>query len=165
MAGTRPAMTMGKPMPNAFDFANPPFDRLVPQERETLRKALDIAYFRPGETVIASGVPVEAFYVVIKGFVEERAGEEPVALLGPKDSFDSRALVQGHAGNAFVAREETLCYVLPEAVARDLIRGQPALRFILLPGPVAQAGRHRARGRGQPRRRPDARAGVGPEAL
>src|SRR3954469_18621151 len=82
-------------MPNAFDFANPPFDRLAPQELETLRKVLDIAYFRPGETVIASGVPVEALYVVIKGFVEERAGDEPVALLGPKDSFDSRALVAG----------------------------------------------------------------------
>jgi CBS domain-containing protein len=112
-------------MPNAFDFSNPPFDRLAPQERETLRKALDIAYFRPGETVIASGVPVEALYIVIKGFVEERAGDEPVALLGPKDAFDSRALVQGRTGNAFVAREETLCYVLPEAVARDLIQANP----------------------------------------
>ena len=40
-------------MPNAFDAANAPFDRLTSQEVETLRAALDIGYFRPGETIIA----------------------------------------------------------------------------------------------------------------
>jgi signal-transduction protein with cAMP-binding, CBS, and nucleotidyltransferase domain len=39
-------------MPKAFDAGNPPFDRLTPQEVETLRAALDIAYFRPGETIM-----------------------------------------------------------------------------------------------------------------
>jgi signal-transduction protein with cAMP-binding, CBS, and nucleotidyltransferase domain len=36
-------------MPKAFDAENPPFDRLTPHEIETLRAALDIAHFRPGE--------------------------------------------------------------------------------------------------------------------
>ncbi len=112
-------------MPNAFDAQNPPFDRLTPQEVETLRRALDIGYFRPGEAIIAQGVAAEALYVVIKGVVEERAGEELVALLGPKDAFDSRALVQGQSGNGFFAREETLCYLLPRAVALDLIQNNP----------------------------------------
>ena len=112
-------------MPNAFDPNNPPFDRLSPQELETLRRALDIEYYRPNETIIAHGVPAEALYVVIKGIVEERSGDELIALLGPKDSFDSRALVQGQSGNAFVAREETLCYRLPRPVALQLIQANP----------------------------------------
>ena len=39
-------------MPKAFDFNNPPFDRLTPSEAETLRATLDIAYFRPNEAII-----------------------------------------------------------------------------------------------------------------
>ncbi|MEA2777705.1 MAG: hypothetical protein QOF90_3111 [Acetobacteraceae bacterium] len=112
-------------MPNAFDRQNPPFDRLTPQELETLRRALDIGYYRPGETIIAQGAPAEALYIVIKGVVEERAVDELVGLLGPKDSFDSRALVQGRSNHSFVTREETLCYLLPGAVALDLIQANP----------------------------------------
>lgn len=112
-------------MPNAFDAQNPPFDRLTPLEIETLRRALDIGYFRPGEIIIGGGVRAEALHVVIKGAVEERAGDELIALLGPKDSFDSRALVQGQAGHDFLAREETLCYLLPRAVALNLIQRNP----------------------------------------
>jgi CBS domain-containing protein len=112
-------------MPNAFDPQNPPFDRLTPQELETLRRAVDIGYYRPNEVIIAPGVPAEALYVVIKGAVEERSADELIALRGPKDSFDSHALVQGQSGHAFVAREETLCYMLPRAVALELIQANP----------------------------------------
>ncbi|VFU16451.1 putative nucleotidyltransferase substrate binding domain-containing protein [Methylocella tundrae] len=112
-------------LPNAFDEQNPPFDRLTSQEIETVRRALDIAYFRPGETIIAQGEPSEALYVIIKGVVEERAGREVLSLLGPKDSFDSRALVQGRASHEFLAREETLCYLLPGKAALGLIQSNP----------------------------------------
>ena len=112
-------------MPNAFDPNNPPFDRLTGPEMETLRKALDIGYFRPGEVIVAQGAPAEALHVVIKGVVEERDGEEVTALLGPKDCFDGRALVQGRSGSAFAAREETLCYLLPRQVALNLIQANP----------------------------------------
>ena len=33
--------------------------------------------------------------------------------------------MQGQSRNAFVAREETLCYLLPKAVALDLIQANP----------------------------------------
>jgi CBS domain-containing protein len=109
-------------MPKAFDLNNPPFDRLTPNEAETLRASLDIAYFRPNEAIIAQDVLANAFYVVIKGTVEERDEAGLLALLGPKDSFDSRALVHGQGGHAFVAREETLCYVIPKTVTLKLIQ-------------------------------------------
>jgi CBS domain-containing protein len=112
-------------MPNVFDATDPPFDRLTPQEVATLRAALDIAYFRPGETIIAQNAPANALFVVIKGTVEERDGGDLQALLGPKDSFDSRALVHGKSGHAFVAREETLCYTCPKGVTLGLIQANP----------------------------------------
>src|SRR5215813_11122293 len=87
-------------MPQAFDAHNPPFDRLDSQEIEQLRAA----------------------HVIIKGSVEERDGEELDAVLGPKESFDARALVHGAAGAAFVAAEETLCYLAPKPLILDLIR-------------------------------------------
>ena len=112
-------------MPKAFDATNPPFDRLTSQEVETLRAALDISYFRPGETIIAQDTPANALYTVIKGTVEERDGSGLLALLGPKDSFDSRALVHGKSGHAFVAREETLCYLAPRGTTLGLIQSNP----------------------------------------
>jgi CBS domain-containing protein len=112
-------------MPSVFDATNPPFDRLTSPEVETLRAALDIAYFRPGETIIAQNAPASALFVVIKGTVEERDGGDLQALLGPKDSFDSRALVHGKSGHAFVAREETLCYTCPKGVTIGLIQSNP----------------------------------------
>jgi len=112
-------------MPDAFDPRNPPFDRLSHQEIGTLTAALDIGYFRPGETIIALGHGADHLHVVIKGQVEERDGDEIEAVLGVNESFDARALVHGSAGARFVAAEETLCYLAPKAVILDLIRRNP----------------------------------------
>ncbi len=112
-------------MPKSFDASNPPFDRLLPREIDLLRATLDIAYFRPGETLIAQDAPSESLFVVIKGTVEERDGDELVALLGPKDSFDSRAIVQGTSAHAFVARTETLAYLAPKETTLRLIDENP----------------------------------------
>ena len=112
-------------MPKAFDTSNPPFDRLTPNEAESLRSALDIAYFRPGEAIIARDASASALYVVIKGTVEERDDASLLALLGPKDTFDSRALVHDKSKHGFVARDETLCYVIPRKLALDLTQANP----------------------------------------
>lgn len=109
-------------MPQTFDPHNPPFDRLSHQQIEELRAALDIGYFRPGETIVAHGKPSDTLHVIIKGSVEERDGDELEAVLGPKESFDARALVHGAAGASFVAAEETLCYLAPKELILDLIR-------------------------------------------
>jgi CBS domain-containing protein len=109
-------------MPQAFDAHNPPFDRLTHQEIVELRAVLDIGYFRPGETIIEQGQPSDLLHVIIKGSVEERDGGELEAILGPKDSFDARALVHGAAGARFLAAEETLCYLAPKQLILDLIR-------------------------------------------
>ena len=112
-------------MAQSFDITQAPFDRLTPDEIEILRGSLDVAYFRPNETIIAEGAAPEGLYIVIKGCVEERAQGELMGLLGPKDFFDSRALVQGAGVSAFIAREETLCSLAPRADLLRLINGNP----------------------------------------
>jgi CBS domain-containing protein len=109
-----------------FDTANPPFDRLTHQESEELRAGLDIGYFAPEEVIIAQGHSSDWLHVVIKGSVEVRDGSTVPTVLGPKDSFDSRALVHGAAGENFVAAEETLCHLIPRHIVLDLIHRNAA---------------------------------------
>ena len=75
-------------------------------------------------------------------------GDELVSLRGPGDCFDSRALVQGGGSNAFFAREETLCNLLPRDVSAEAHQPQSALRRVLLSRHFAQARRRGARRRG-----------------
>jgi CBS domain-containing protein len=112
-------------MAQHFDVRNAPFDRLTADEADVVRDALDIAYFRPNETIVGRGAAPDSLFIVIKGLVEERDGDDLVALRGPGDAFDSRALVQGGASHAFVAREETLCNLLPRDLTLRLINQNP----------------------------------------
>jgi signal-transduction protein with cAMP-binding, CBS, and nucleotidyltransferase domain len=112
-------------MPQSFDSHNPPFDRLTHDEISALRATLDIGYFRPGEVIVERGGSSEHLHVIIKGAVEERDGDAVEAVLGPKESFDARAVVHGAAGARFIAAEETLCYLAPQATIRALIQRNP----------------------------------------
>jgi CBS domain-containing protein len=112
-------------MAHPFEAKNAPFDRLTAEELNAVRDALDIVYFRPNETIVGRDKAPDSLFIIIKGLVEERDGDDLVALRGPGDAFDSRALVQGGGSNAFVAREETLCNVLPRDVTLRLISQNP----------------------------------------
>lgn len=109
-----------------FDAANPPFDRLTHQEMEEIQVSLDVAYFSPGEIIVRQASASKHLHVVLKGLVESRGVQGVQAVLGPKDSFDSRALVHESAGENFVAVEETLCFMVPRDVILRLIRRNPA---------------------------------------
>ncbi|HEX2136268.1 MAG TPA: DUF294 nucleotidyltransferase-like domain-containing protein [Microvirga sp.] len=108
-----------------FDATSPPFDRLSHQETEELTAALDIGYYRPGEIIVQQGRASDLLHVVIKGSVEARDGDSLQGVLGPKDSFDSRAVVHGAAGEDYVAAEETLCYLVPRDLLLNLVRRNP----------------------------------------
>ena len=109
-----------------FDALNPPFDRLTHAETEALRGAVDIGYFAPGSVIVERGGSSEFLHVIIKGAVAEKIGEETQALLGPKDTFDSEAVVHGSASASFVAEEETLCYLLPRVLILELVQKNQA---------------------------------------
>ena len=108
-----------------LDATAAPFDRLTPDESEELQAALDIHYYRPGESILAEGAKPEGLYLVVKGCVEERQQGELVGMLGPKDFFDTRAVVQGASVSAFTATEETLCAIAPRPELFRLINANP----------------------------------------
>ncbi len=109
-----------------FDALNPPFDRLTHAETEALRGAVDIGYFAPGTVIVERGGSSEFLHVIIKGTVAEKMGGETHLLLGPKDTFDSGAVVHGSANASFVAMEETLCHLLPRAAILELVQKNQA---------------------------------------
>ncbi|HSI59983.1 MAG TPA: DUF294 nucleotidyltransferase-like domain-containing protein [Ideonella sp.] len=108
-------------MPNAFDFASSPFDCLDADEQRLVRDAVDIAYFREGQTMLELGALPSHLFVVIKGHVSQFDAGEIVATYGPRDCFDGRSLVAGRATSRFVAAEEVLAYELAKAAVNELI--------------------------------------------
>ncbi len=108
-------------MPSAFDFSSSPFDCLAADEQRLVRDAVDIAYFREGETMLEPGARPTHLFVVIKGHVSQLDAGEIVATYGPHDCFDGRALVAGRASSLFVATEEVLAYELAKAAVNELI--------------------------------------------
>ncbi|HSW03092.1 DUF294 nucleotidyltransferase-like domain-containing protein [Aquabacterium sp.] len=108
-------------MPNAFDFSASPFDCLDDDEQRLVRDAVDIAYFREGETLLAPGIEPAHLFIVIKGHVLQVDADETVATYGPKDCFDGRSLVAGRASSRFVAAEEVLAYALAKSAVHALI--------------------------------------------
>ncbi len=108
-------------MPNAFDFTSSPFDGLDADEQQLVRDAIDIAYFREGETILEPGIEPSHLFVVIKGHVSQFDAGEMVATYGPHDCFDGRSLVAGRATSRFVAAEEVLAYELAKATVNTLI--------------------------------------------
>lgn len=100
-------------MPKAFDFSSPPFDRLRPMEVERVNQVVDVVFFRTGETVLRAGELPDFFYVIIKGLIEEREGDELIDMHESGDGFDSGILVHKATVHDFVVREEAICYALP----------------------------------------------------
>ena len=127
-------------MPKAFDFSSPPFDRLRPMEVERVSRLVDVVFFRKGQTVLRPGLLPDQFYVVIKGLIEERAGDEIVAVHESGDGFDSGILVHQTTQHDFVVREEAICYVAADRGFHRAHRQQHRLRRLLLQGHLAQAG-------------------------
>ncbi|MDD1795802.1 DUF294 nucleotidyltransferase-like domain-containing protein [Enterovibrio sp. ZSDZ42] len=105
-------------MPEPFDTSSPPFDRLDTKQAQTLLSALDVAYYRRGDTLIEKGDQNSALNIVIKGRVQEVNPDtkEVQAQYIKDDLFDARALLLGHSHHSYRAVEDTLCYVLPKAV-------------------------------------------------
>ena len=118
-------------MPNAFDFSASPFDCLGADEQRLVRDAVDIAYFREGETLLDPGIEPAHLFVIIKGHVSQYDAQDLVATYGPNDSFDGRSLVTGRASSRFVAAEEVVAYQLAKAAVNALIASNATFGALL----------------------------------
>lgn len=102
-------------MPDSFNFASPPFDQLRPHQRETLKQALSVGYYAPGETLLEAGSAVPGLFVLLKGVVEERGDDGRVfAQYAADDLFDVRGLFSGSSKHRYLAIEESIVYELPD---------------------------------------------------
>jgi CBS domain-containing protein len=110
----------------AFDFSQPPFDRLTGPEMERFKASLDVRFFREGETILRAGEVPDAFYIVIKGLVREVDTTGVVAVHGAHEGFDIGLLVEGKCRSDFVVEEEAICYVLPVDELLDLTANNKA---------------------------------------
>ena len=108
-------------MPNAFNFSASPFDCLNLEEQRLVRDSVDVVYFREGETILDVGTAPTHLFVLIKGYVTQREGDEIITTYGPDDCFDGRGLVAGKVSSHFIASEEVVAYQLAKQAVSDLI--------------------------------------------
>ncbi|QQP88648.1 cyclic nucleotide-binding/CBS domain-containing protein [Skermanella sp. TT6] len=109
----------------AFSFTIAPFDRLTPAERDQVMAASDIAVWPKGATVLRGEEASGHLHIVLKGLVQELSGTEVLAAYGPGESFDVKALLGSPGAGTFVAREDTVCQLLPQESFLDLTRTNP----------------------------------------
>ncbi len=109
-----------------FDFNYAPFNYLSNPERVMLQKAVDIAFFHNGESIIRPEEPIEFLYVVMKGLVKEIGADgDVVSLYHPRDTFEARGLIEGVSHHQFVVEEEALVYTIPKDVVLKIIESNP----------------------------------------
>ncbi|ABC21438.1 DUF294 nucleotidyltransferase-like domain-containing protein [Rhodospirillum rubrum] len=109
-----------------FDFTISPFDLLAPAERDKLQGGADIAYFTAGERLTGPDRPGDALFVVMKGLVAEREGDDLLTVHGAGDCVGALALIHGTPALICEAQEETIAHVIPRQLVLDLCRSNAA---------------------------------------
>ncbi|GHA67684.1 hypothetical protein GCM10009007_05470 [Formosimonas limnophila] len=109
-----------------FDFNFAPYDFLNAHERAKLQNTVDIGYYDDETVIIEADEPVAFLYVVIKGLVREVTLDgEILSLYDAKDTFESRALVEGQTPHRFIVQEQALLYTIPKETITELMESNP----------------------------------------
>jgi len=125
------AHTSGHPAApgHAFAFlrAHPPFDALQAADVERAAASAEVEFFLAGSTIFSqSAQPVGYLRVVRTGSVEIVLDGRVLDMLGAGELFGHASMLSGlPPGFTARAQEDTLCYRIPEAVAR-VVLAQPA---------------------------------------
>jgi CBS domain-containing protein len=112
-------------MPVALDFSIPPFEHLTAEQRHKLSAAADIAFLRPGAVLTRAGEAPAHLYLIVKGLVSERIGDEVINVHGAGDLVGAGALAAPAPATAEV-RQETIAQLLPRPLLLDICRANPA---------------------------------------
>ena len=118
-------------LPPGLDFSLPPFSLLDAAGRKRLVESVDMGFHPAGEVLMSVGQPSAHAYVLLKGrahaFELDEAGRErPFADYGPGELFGAWASITGGARYHFRADTDCLSFLIPAAVFRELMAGQPA---------------------------------------
>ena len=114
-----------------FLIAHPPFDAFDESELESVAACAEVEYFAAGTTIFAQGdEPIEHLRVVRSGAVEIVLAGRVLDLRVPGEVFGHASTLSGlPPGFAARALEDTLCYRIPERVARDPLARPESVEF------------------------------------
>ena len=108
-----------------------PFELLSSNELDNLMSKIDIAYY-PAETLLLSKtLPSIAFYIIIKGSVNEYIEDELHNVYTQGDSFDADALIYSKTEAKFVVDEDLICYEIKKEDFLDLMQNKRIQGYFL----------------------------------
>lgn len=115
-----------------FLHAYPPFDALDVGEVERIAASTEVEFFLAGTTIFLAGSqPIEYLRVVRTGAVEIVLGGRVLDQLGVGELFGHASMLSGlPPGFAARAREDVLCYRIPERVARPALARPESVGFL-----------------------------------
>ena len=111
----------------------PPFSELEPDRLAAVTRTVEIAHFPAGEVILhQDGPPATALHVIRKGAVEILDDGVVLDLLGEGEVFGQFSLL-GHVSPTATVRtnEDTLCYLIPQATADEVLRTRAGMSVVL----------------------------------
>ncbi|MEA1892340.1 MAG: putative nucleotidyltransferase substrate binding domain-containing protein, partial [Campylobacterota bacterium] len=92
---------------------------------------IDIAYYPKDTLLISKTVPSIAFYIIIKGSVNEIVDDEIHNVYAHGDSFDADALIYSTCEGRFVVDEDLICYEIKKEEFLLLMQNKKIQSFFL----------------------------------
>ena len=108
-----------------------PFELLSSNELDSLMKKIDIAYYPKETLLISKSLPSIAFYIIIKGSVNEYVEDELHNVYGEGDSFDADALIYHKTQSKFVVDEDVICYEIKKDNFLELMQNKKIQSYFL----------------------------------
>lgn len=108
-----------------------PFELLSSSELDNLMQKIDIAYYTKDTLLISKNLPSIAFYIIIKGSVNEYIDEELHNVYGEGDSFDADAIIYHKTESKFIVDEDLICYEIKKEDFLELMQNKKVQSYFL----------------------------------
>ena len=108
-----------------------PFELLSSKELDSLMTKIDISYYQKDTLLLSKNLPSIAFYIIIKGSVNEYIDEELHNVYGEGDSFDADALIYDKTESKFIVDEDLICYEIKKDDFLDLMQNKKVQSYFL----------------------------------
>ncbi|MDX1464972.1 MAG: cyclic nucleotide-binding domain-containing protein, partial [Halomonas sp.] len=113
------------------ELSHPPFTLLDEEGRERVRRSIDLAYFDREEIILEAGQAGEYLFLIHKGEVAELdptlpGAQSHIGHYTAGDLFGAISILNGKSRYRFRAEQESLCYLLPKGVFKQLCTAYPA---------------------------------------
>jgi len=108
-----------------------PFELLSSNELDNLMSKIDIAYYPRDTLLISKNLPSIAFYIIIKGSVNEFIEDELHNVYNEGDSFDADALIYSKTESKFLVDEDLICYEIKKDDFIELLQNKKLQAYFL----------------------------------